>query len=233
MRRLRIYAQMLFRYRPREFWNELLSESFDLRGVGHFRLSEEENRRMYDAKRAIIDAQLAHYSVEVGAVTRALEIGCGVGYWTAYLAARGVRDYTGNDITPVSVSTLTQRYPQFRFIQGDAGDIILPPATFDLALMIDVTQHITDDVAFARAMRNVWEALAPGGTFVVTFWDPRASASLTTKLRLNRIEKPRPLSAYSALWGASAEVLGTVAFNDKELAVVRKTGHRQAPPGAQ
>ena len=32
MRRLKIYAQMLFRYRPREFWNDVLSESFDLRG---------------------------------------------------------------------------------------------------------------------------------------------------------------------------------------------------------
>jgi SAM-dependent methyltransferase len=215
---------MLFRYRPREFWNDLLTESFDLRGVGHFRLSEAENRRMYDAKRAIIDAQLAKHKIEVGPATKALEIGCGVGYWTEYLSARGVRDYTGNDITPVSVSTLKQRYPQFRFVQGDAGDIVLPPAQFDLALMIDVTQHITDDVAFARAMRNVWEALAPDGTFLVTFWDPRASASLTTKLRLNRIEKPRPLANYTALWGPSADVLETVPFNDKELAVVRKQG---------
>jgi len=222
MRRLRIYAQMLFRYRPREFWNELLTESFDLRGVGHFRLSEEENRRMYEAKRAIIDAELVGHRVQIGPATRALEIGCGVGYWTEYLVGRGVRDYTGNDITPISVTTLAKRYPQFRFVQGDAGDIVLPRAQFDLALMIDVTQHITDDVAFARAMRNVWEALASGGTFLVTYWDPRASASLTTKLRLNRIEKPRPLSAYTALWGSSAQVLDAVPFNDKELAVVRK-----------
>ncbi len=224
MRSLRIYAQMLFRYRPREFWNEVLTESFDLRGVGHFRLSEEANRRMYEAKRAIIDAQLARHGVEVGPATRVLEIGCGVGYWTEYLTGRGVSDYTGNDITPISVTTLAKRYPQYRFVQGDAGDIVLPPAHFALALMIDVTQHITEDVAFARAMQNVWQALGPGGTFLVTYWDPRASASLTTKLRLNRIEKPRPLSAYIALWGPTAQVVETVPFNDKELAVVRKGG---------
>ena len=213
---------MLFRYRPREFWNELLTQSFDLRGVGHFRLSEEANRQMYEAKRAIIDDQLQRHGVEVSATTRVLEIGCGVGYWTEYFVSRGVRDYTGNDITPISVTTLAKRYPQFRFIQGDAGDIVLPPSHFALAFMIDVTQHITDDVAFGRAMQNVWEALTPGGTFLVTYWDPRASASLTTKLRLNRIEKPRPLSAYTDLWGPKAEVLETVPFNDKELAVVRK-----------
>jgi SAM-dependent methyltransferase len=215
---------MLFRYRPREFWNDLLTESFDLRGVGHFRLSEEANRKMYEAKRSIIDAQLARHGIVVDAATRALEIGCGVGYWTEYLSARGVRDYTGNDITPISVTTLAKRYPQYRFVQGDAGDIVLPPAHFDLVFMIDVTQHITEDVAFARAIRNVWEALTPRGTLLVTYWDPRASASLATKLRLNRIEKPRPLSAYTALWGSSAQVIETVRFNDKELAVVRKAG---------
>src|SRR5215469_4226969 len=146
MRSLRIYAQMLFRYRPREFWNELLTQSFDLRGVGHFRLSEEANRQMYEAKRAIIDGQLQRHQIDVGTTTRVLEIGCGVGYWTEYFVSRGVRDYTGNDITPISVTTLAKRYPQFRFIQGDAGDIILPPSHFALAFMIDVTQHITEDV---------------------------------------------------------------------------------------
>jgi SAM-dependent methyltransferase len=228
MKSLRTYARMLFRYQPREFWNDLLTDSFNLRGVGHFRLSEEENRRMYEVKRAIIDAQLAEHGVTVGPATRVLEMGCGVGYWTEYMRARGVRDYTGNDITPVSVTTLTARYPEYRFVQGDAGDITLPPSGLDLALMIDVTQHITDDIAFARAMRNVWRALTPGGTLLITYWDPGANTSLTTKLRLNRIEKPRPLSAYTALWGPSAHVLTTVPFNDKALATVRvDEGRRQ------
>ena len=222
MRRLKIYAQMLFRYRPREFWNDVLSESFDLRGVGHYRLSEDDNRRMYEAKRDLISAELVRAGVTVGAETRVLEIGCGVGYWTEYLKGRGVAHYTGNDITPVSVTTLRQRYPDFEFVQGDAGEITLPPAAYDLVLMIDVTQHITDDAAFARAMRNVWQAIAPGGTFLVTYWDPGTNKMLATRFRLNRIEKPRPLSAYTAVWGGGSTVLNTIAFNDKHLAVVRK-----------
>ena len=126
MRRLKIYAQMLFRYRPREFWNDVLSESFDLRGVGHYRLSEDDNRRMYEAKRDLITGQLERFGIAVGPATRTLEIGCGVGYWTEYLKGRGVRQYTGNDITPVSVTTLRARYPEFEFVQGDAGEIALP-----------------------------------------------------------------------------------------------------------
>jgi hypothetical protein len=89
--------------------------------------------------------------------------------------------------------------------------------------MIDVTQHITDDAAFSRAMANVWQAMAPGGVFVVTYWDPGTNKMLATRLRLNRIEKPRPLSAYTAVWGGGSLVLNTIAFNDKHLAVVRKT----------
>jgi SAM-dependent methyltransferase len=224
MRRLKIYAQMLFRYRPREFWNDVLSESFDLRGVGHYRLSEDENRQMYERKRDLIAEQLERFGVAVGPATRVLEIGCGVGYWTEYLKGRGVLRYTGNDITPVSVSTLRTRYPDYEFIQGDAGEIALPPVAFDLVMMIDVTQHITDDAAFERAMRNVWQAVASGGTFVVTYWDPTTNKMLATRLRLNRIEKPRALSAYTAVWGGGSAVLSTIAFNDKHLAVIRKTG---------
>jgi hypothetical protein len=46
---------------------------------------------------------------------------------------------------------------------------------------------------------------------------------MATKLRLNRIEKPRPLAAYTTLLGPDARVLGTVPFNDKQLVAIRKT----------
>jgi SAM-dependent methyltransferase len=222
MRSLKIYAQMLFRYRPREFWNDQLSESFDLRGVGHFRLSEEENRRMYDAKRAVIDELVGQNGIAIGPSTRALEIGCGVGYWTEYLQSRGVRSYLGNDITSISVTRLRERFPRYQFIEGDAGAITLPPDAFDLVLMIDVTQHITDDRGFARAIANVWNAVAPGGVLLVTFWDPGQNMLVATRLRLNRIEKPRPLAAYTAILGSRAQVLDAVPFNDKQLVAIRK-----------
>ncbi len=224
MRRLAIYAQMIFRYRPREFWNEVLGDSFSLRGVGHYRLSEDANRRMYEEKLAVLDGELARLRIPAGPSTRVLEIGSGVGFWTEYLRERGVDQYTGNDIAPVAIERLRARYPTFTWIEGNAGDVALPTAAFDLALMIDVTQHITDDAAFVRAMRNVWQALRPGGALVVTYWDPGTNKLLTTKLRLNRIERPRPLSAYTAIWGADAMVLASgVSFNDKHLAVIRRS----------
>lgn len=222
MKRLSLYLQMLFNYKPRRYWNQLLSESFDLRGVGHFRLSEAENRAMYDAKRAVIERVLAAQGVAIGAGTAVLEIGAGVGYWTEFLQSKGVVQYTGNDIAQVSVERLSARYPAFRFVHGDAGEVALPAAAFDLGFMIDVTQHITDDRAFERTMRNVWAALKPGAVFLVTFWDPGTNMYLSTRLRLNRIEKPRGRAAYEAIWGPGGDVLETVPFNDKHLMVVRK-----------
>jgi SAM-dependent methyltransferase len=222
MRRLSIYMQMLFRYKPKRYWNDILSESFDLRGVGHFGLSEEENQKMYAEKRAIIERELGRNAVSITADTRVLEIGTGVGFWTEFLRSRGVRHYTGNDIAQVSVDTLSQRYPDYTFVHGDAGEITLPAASFDLAWMIDVTQHMTDDTAFNRAIGNIWQALRPGATFVLTFWDPGTNKYLANKLRLNRIEKPRGITAYSALFGPGAGLSDPVPFNDKHLLVVRK-----------
>jgi SAM-dependent methyltransferase len=222
MKRLGIYMQMLFNYQPRRFWNELLSDSFDLRGVGHYRLSEAENRAMYDEKRAVIERELATHRIAIGAESAVLEIGAGVGYWTEFLRSKGVERYTGNDIAQVSVERLGARYPGFTFVHGDAGDVTLPAGSFDVAFMIDVTQHITDDGAFDRAMRNVWAAIKPGGAFLVTFWDPGTNKFLSTKLRLNRIEKPRGVEAYSAAFGPGATILSRTPFNDKHLLVVHK-----------
>jgi SAM-dependent methyltransferase len=222
MRRLGIYVQMLFNYKPRRFWNELLSDSFDLRGVGHYRLSEAENRAMYDEKRSVIERELAAHQIAIGPETNVLEIGSGVGYWTEFLRSKGVQRYTGDDIAQVSVERLSARYPTFTFLHGDAGDVTLPVGAFDVAFMIDVTQHITDDRAFGRAMRNVWAAIKPGGAFFVTFWDPGTNKFLSTRLRLNRIEKPRAAEAYLAAFGSDATIVSRTPFNDKHLLVVRK-----------
>lgn len=219
---LRLYLRMLFRYEPKRFWNDLLSNSFNLRGVGHYRLSEEENRRLYELKREALEAALRDQGITVDATTRVLEVGTGVGFWTDFFAARGVRDYTGNDIAEVSVRRLRERHPGYTFILGDIAGIALPERHFDLAAVIDVTQHITDDRAFARAMDTVWRAVREGGHLVVTIWDPARNVHLANRLRINRIEKPRGFDAYLAVLGPSAEVRSRTDFNDKDLLIIRK-----------
>ena len=219
---LKIYFRMLFRYRPKTFWNQLLSDSFDLRGVGHFRLSNTENLKMYEEKKKLISNELKKCNIIINDTPNVLEIGCGVGYWTEYLKSLGVKKYTGNDIAEISVTKLKEIYPEYNFIQGDISELPLPAENYDIVLMIDVTQHITDDSKFDHAMRNIWGSLRHNSYFIVTIWDPSKKVYLANKLRINRIEKPRSIELYKKIFGSECEVLSYTDFNDKYLVIIKK-----------
>src|SRR5438552_807123 len=219
---LKIYFRMMFSYKPKTFWNDLLTNSFDLKGVGHYRLSNEENLKMYEDKKRIITGVLQNTDVNISAQTNVVEIGIGVGYWTDYFNSLGVTNYTGNDIAEISVKNLKAKYPHYNFVQGDISEIMLPENTFDFGAMIDVTQHITDDDRFDKAMDNLWKSLKIGAHLLITMWDPAKNVYLANKLRLNRIEKPRGLDRYLKIYGPGAEVLSKVDFNDKYLLLIKK-----------
>lgn len=219
---IKIYFRMLFNYKPKKFWNELLSNSFDLKGVGHYRMSNEENEKMYEEKNRILDEDLKKTGVVFNSDKNVLEIGVGVGYWTEFIKQMGVKDYTGNDIAEISVRKLKELYPDYKFIHGDIGEIELPQNTFDIAVMIDVTQHITDDSNFYRAISNIWNSIKNEGYFIVTIWDPEKNVYLSNKLRLNRIEKPRGIEHYQKAFGNKGQVLSKTDFNDKYLLIIKK-----------
>lgn len=218
----KIYFKMMFSYKPKTFWNELLTNSFDLKGVGHYRLSNEENLKMYETKKKILDDQMSKTGIKITPDTNIVEIGIGVGYWTDHFSSLGAKQYTGNDIAEISVSNLKQKYPEYSFIHGDISEVMLPQNKFDLGVMIDVTQHITDDERFDKAMDNLWKSLKRGTFLIITMWDPAKNVYLANKFRLNRIEKPRGLERYLKIFGASTEVVSKVDFNDKYLLVLKK-----------
>src|SRR4030095_7810653 len=220
---IKIYFRMLFNYKPKTFWNELLTNSFDLKGVGHYRLSNEENLKMYEEKKRILDGEMSKAGIKISPEMNILEIGIGVGYWTDHMSSLGAKNYTGNDIAEISVTNLQKKYPDYKFIQGDISEVKLTENTFDLGVMIDVTQHITDDSCFNSAMDNLWKSLKKGAFLIITLWDPAKNVYLANKLRLNRIEKPRGLQWYLQVFGSGAEVLSKTDFNDKFLLVIKKT----------
>jgi SAM-dependent methyltransferase len=219
---IKIYFKMLFSYKPSTFWNDLLTNSFDLRGVGHYRLSNKENQKMYEKKKEIIVNELNKCGIKIDGSMDILEIGCGVGYWTEFFKQLGVKHYTGNDIAEISVKKLSEQYKEYLFIQGDISEIPLPKDTFDIALMIDVTQHITDDEKFIKAIANIWSSVKHEGYFIVTIWDPAKNVYMTNKLRLNRIEKPRGLEWYNKAAGEELDVISKADFNDKYLLILKK-----------
>ena len=152
-------------YRPREFWQQRLSEQFDLRGTGEPGLSLAFNREAYALRREVLDRALARARVTL-AGRRVLDVGCGTGFFTAYYVERGAR-VTGIDIAPASVERLGARFPNARFLLADVSEAQLEER-YDVVNAFDVLYHITDDARWERALRTLARAVALGGVLLVT-----------------------------------------------------------------
>ena len=202
------------RYRPKAYWGARLGKyGLDLRGVGNCTKSSEENEARYaGARAALLEFCRDRQVLLTGA--RVLDIGCGTGFYAAVLQDEGVQEYTGVDITDALLSELSARFAGFRFEKCDVSES-LPAGPFDVVIMIDVTQHITDDRKFQAAMENIGRVLDPNGVFLVTSW--------LTKERVQRQphEVARPMSSYEREftgWTFSEPV----PFGDKFLFAVRR-----------
>ena len=67
-----------------------------------------------------------------------VELGCGTGYFGAWLKKRGARRVVGIDITPAQLATASEMNEEFglglEFIEANAEDVPLPDASFDVAV---------------------------------------------------------------------------------------------------
>ena len=152
-------------YQPREFWEQRLSEQFDLRGTGQTGLSLAYNRACYALRREVLTRALEAEGFDPRG-RRVLDVGCGTGFFTAYYLARGAA-LTGIDIAPTSIATLSARHPGAAFILGDVSEVPLD-GTWDLVNAFDVLYHITDDARWERALAHLAAAVAPGGLLLLT-----------------------------------------------------------------
>ena len=96
---------------------------------------------------------------------RALEIGCGTGTYTELLARR-CEEVIAVEIDPAFAARTRERFadrPRVRVVEGDAR--LLPElGRFDTIVMLDVLEHIEDDVAMLRSLQD---RLSPDGRLVL------------------------------------------------------------------
>lgn len=179
-------------YEPREFWDQRLSDQFDLRGTGQPGLSVAYNRACYTLRRQVLDRALAAEGFDP-ARRKVLDVGCGTGFFTAYYLTRGAQ-LTGIDIAPTSIERLRKRHPQGRFLLADIARTT-PEGRFDLVNAFDVLYHITDDAGWERAVGGLAAAVERGGLLLLTDTFPAAERQ-PGEAEHNRM---RPLARYRAL----------------------------------
>ncbi|MHA6718007.1 class I SAM-dependent methyltransferase [Sphingomonas sp. RS6] len=116
----------------------------------------------YRARREILSDYLARYG-KVPAGACILEIGCGTGHNLPMLAQFG--DVDAIEIDPAAAAIASER------LGKPVGASPLPeltgvePGSYDLIAVLDVVEHIDDDVAALKAMAR---ALKPGGKILIT-----------------------------------------------------------------
>ena len=107
--------------------------------------------------------------VDAGLVSgRVLDMGCGTGELTLFVASRGL-DATGVDSSPRAIGIALRKAAERRitgatFVVGDALDLAYPDAAFDTVLDSGVF-HVFDDGERTRFVESIHRVLAPGGRY--------------------------------------------------------------------
>jgi SAM-dependent methyltransferase len=120
----------------------------------------EDRHWWYRGRRRIIDVLLQQLELPPG--VEILDAGCGSGRNMVELARFGT--VTGLEISDASVARARERGIG-EIVQCSITELPLPDARFDVAVCLDVIEHIEDD---ERALRELHRVIRPGGTLLVT-----------------------------------------------------------------
>ena len=85
---------------------------------------------------------------------------------TGLIVELGARELTCIDVTSVLVEELRAKFPSVEFREGDVTTAAIE-GTFDVAVMIDVIEHIVTDEAFRAGLRNIAGSLSDDASFVL------------------------------------------------------------------
>ncbi|HEX3519427.1 MAG TPA: methyltransferase domain-containing protein [Solirubrobacteraceae bacterium] len=120
----------------------------------------EDRHWWYRGRRTVLDVVVAGLGLSEPA--RILDAGCGSGRNMVELARHG--SVTGIELSETSVALARDRGAG-EVVAGSILEMPFAEDSFDLAVSLDVIEHLEDDLAALRELRRV---VAPGGSLLVT-----------------------------------------------------------------
>lgn len=100
---------------------------------------------------------------------RVIDVGCGPGQWTDYLAQQGI-DVEGVDPTPEFVAAARKRYPSRRFRAGQANQLDVDAGSLGGILSWYSLIH-TEPAQIDAAFAEFAQVLRPGGGLALGFFE--------------------------------------------------------------
>jgi SAM-dependent methyltransferase len=158
--------------------------------------------------------------------TTVADIGAGSGYLSRRMAPIvGPGRVFAVDVQPQMVALLTELSQKAEFknlvpVQGDSDDVRLPPASIDLAVLVDVYHELAYPY---EVMRSLIRALKPGGRVVLVEYrgeDPAVPIKPLHKMTEGQIR--REMSVLPLTWERTSERLPM-----QRIVVFRKSGDPQ------
>jgi SAM-dependent methyltransferase len=120
----------------------------------------EDRHWWYRGRRRVLDGVIER--LRLPARARILDAGCGSGRNMVELARHG--QVTGIELSPTSLALARERHVG-EAVEGSITELPFPADSFDLAVCLDVIEHLADDRSALRELRRV---VTPGGVLVVT-----------------------------------------------------------------
>jgi ubiquinone/menaquinone biosynthesis C-methylase UbiE len=184
-----------------------------------FARTAERVAELQDARAAALEQDIVRFVAPSGD-ERALDSGTGSGA-LAFALAPHVREVVGVDLVPELLEQArkrAERFPNVRFIEGDATKLPLDYGSFDLAGSLRTLHHIPrPELAMAELVR----VTRPGGRVLVI--DQIAPVDPLAAAELNRFERARDPSHARAL----ADIDLRHLFESNGLVLVRAEYERE------
>jgi ubiquinone/menaquinone biosynthesis C-methylase UbiE len=130
------------------------------------RLEKRFVNRKQKAERNIQKVRQRLQPLDTQTIHDALELGCGIGAVSAFLADTYAMNVCGTDFDPEQIEIARRMQPEsdrLHFRVEDAAHLTFEDASFDLVLSQNVFHHVPD---WEAAVREVARVLRPGGYFI-------------------------------------------------------------------